>query len=702
MLRYVRILALLSVGSLSLPLFGGEAIESSLKKALFTLKQQQEEKTRSAVANLAEQVRSDMEPAKRLQASLMLAAHYWETNYRLSRYYLGIAEALRNPTSPELSAYDSEIEHMKVRFRQAALLDQGTKRELEVQLKAKPAEPIRLSLVEMLLATNDALGLNDDYLTTFKTYYSAYPRLIRKDRFIKRVVAIYQQKKDAPNYYKQLESLLDQYPVTDEAKWALEQLLEHSKGAEASLPRYAFTYGLLKKVYRNSSHDPAQQQRVLELMATPLRKQSDAPALALDAVETIRIYCHLQLFPEALAFAQTQLTKPETPVAKRQELQNWIAFIYSERGDHSAALVQYQSPIARPAGDLMFQESEAKSYMSSQNFAAAAQHYQALMHKKDGPRYRWYYFWNLMASGRTENAQTFASRQPDRMFNELEFKSDAALYWQAKAWLSAGKVEKAEPMLHRLFERPNPGYYGVLAKSALAEGLALASKQNQKLAEAAAGSGDAESQPVTEENLLAAKPMLAAYRAPGEGAEAAPLRERLDEFPLVKNVFEIAKTMEIDPFLVLSIVHSESAFNARALSAAGAQGLMQIMPYTAVRLARMLDDKEFRLDQLQSSDMNLVYGSLYLALLLNYYGGHAIPAVAAYNAGPNVVNKWLGECRNCPVDAFVEFIPYAETRNYVKKVMSTYTGYRLNETRSMPEFVHQNLPSDFSKQPSIF
>jgi soluble lytic murein transglycosylase len=121
---------------------------------------------------------------------------------------------------------------------------------------------------------------------------------------------------------------------------------------------------------------------------------------------------------------------------------------------------------------------------------------------------------------------------------------------------------------------------------------------------------------------------------------------------------------------------------------------MQLMPYTAVRMARQLGDKDFKLDQLQASDTNIVYGSLYLALLTHYYQGHPIPAIAAYNAGPLMVNKWLRECQGCPVDAFVEFIPYAETRNYVKKVMSAYSSYRQFET-SDTNLMLRELPSQF-------
>lgn len=672
---------------------GQEPFEQSLKKALVTLKQGQAEKTRTTLQALSEQVQSDLEPSKRLQAAIMLAAHYWESNQRLSRHYLGIAEALRNPLSPELKSYDADIEHMRVRFRQAAILDLDTKNELEGQLQSNPPEPLKLSLVEMLLETDDALNASADYLNTFRRYYTAYPRTVRKDRFLKRAAEVLRDKGAYPAYFQQLESLLDQYPVSEESKWALEQLLQQATKPIAPLPRYAFTFGLLKKVYRNSSHDAQQQKRVLELVSTPLRKKSDARPAQLSVSDTLRLHCFLGIYDEALSYAQNLLNRSDTPAPLKAELQNWIAFIYSERGDHSTALVQFQNPAARPKADILFQESEAKSYMSSQNFAAAANHYLDLAKRKNHPRYRWYYFWNLLASGKSANAASYISKQSDRLFNEREFREEAAAYWRGKALVSAGQIDKARGELKNLLERP--GYYGVLAKDAIAHGLALAAKNKGTEIAKLPLSGERETE--------APKAILASFKGPEKIDEGKDKdKDKADKIPYASYVHEIAKTMEVDPYLILSIIRSESAFNAKALSSAGAQGLMQIMPYTAVRLARVLEDKEFRLEQLQSGEMNLIYGSLYLAMLLNYYDGHAIPAVAAYNAGPLVVNKWLRECRNCPVDAFVEFIPYAETRNYVKKVMSSYTGYRLSETHSLPDFLHKELPTELPDQNRIF
>lgn len=661
-----------------------EDYEVTLKKALRTIKEEKQEKLRSTLANLADQVQSDIEPAKRMQAAVMLAAHYWETNYRLSRYYLGIAEALRDPTVPDTNRFEAEIEHLKIRFRHAALLDAETKKELEAQLLKNPEEPLRLSLVEMLLDTNDALKKDEDFLTTYRKYYLGYPRTVKKDRFLKKAAAIHVARKDDVKYFKTLEALTDQYPVTEEASWAVDTLMKHAGGAQK--PAYSFTYPLLKKIYRNSSHDKAQQDRVLGLLNTPLRKSDKMPAKKLDVIERVRMLGYLGIHEEALKLAQFEALRAETPAALKSELQAWVGYIYSEKGDHAAALAAFEKVPQETTRSSLFKEAQSKSLMNSQKFADAAKGYQNLLKRNpDNNRYRWYYFWNLLASGNLDEASRFMVSSQDKAFNEVDFRKDASLYWQARTLLGSGKLEEATEVLKPLLSRPTPSFYSMSAKAALTNAQAVIDKKRMR----ADNDGVAQVQ----------QPVMVAFRARNL---QEPEPERSDRIPYASYVHDLSKEMDIDPYLILSIMRSESNYNSRALSQAGAQGLMQIMPYTAVRLARLFEDQDFKLENLQSSDMNITYGSLYLSMLLHYYRGHEIPAVAAYNAGPTVVNKWLKECQSCPIDAFVEFIPYAETRNYVKKVMSTYTAFRLQETQSTPDYMQKELPSSLPETDHIF
>ncbi len=137
----------------------------------------------------------------------------------------------------------------------------------------------------------------------------------------------------------------------------------------------------------------------------------------------------------------------------------------------------------------------------------------------------------------------------------------------------------------------------------------------------------------------------------------------------------LSEKFGIDPFLVLAVVREESRFDEEARSSAGAMGLMQLMPGTAYRF-----DKKLRLGIKNSHDIldvknNLSVGALYLGNLVKEFGSYA-PAIASYNAGEEVVRKWLKTGRYKSADEFIEDIPYLETRNYVKRVLTTFIEYK--------------------------
>ena len=148
-------------------------------------------------------------------------------------------------------------------------------------------------------------------------------------------------------------------------------------------------------------------------------------------------------------------------------------------------------------------------------------------------------------------------------------------------------------------------------------------------------------------------------------------------FPvLYRNMIETnAQDNGIDPSWVYGILRQESAFMTDARSDVGALGLMQLMPRTGW-LAGLRIHLFVRSDSaILNVANNLRLGTSYLKTVLDDTGGHEVLATAAYNAGPNRIMQWLPQSGKLDADAWVDTIPYRETRNYVKNVMAFSTVY---------------------------
>jgi soluble lytic murein transglycosylase len=148
-------------------------------------------------------------------------------------------------------------------------------------------------------------------------------------------------------------------------------------------------------------------------------------------------------------------------------------------------------------------------------------------------------------------------------------------------------------------------------------------------------------------------------------------------FPVV----DLGATGAVERALALALVRQESAFNAGAISASGALGLMQLMPGTARDVAGRAG-VPFVQDKLtRDPAYNVTLGSRYFAEMLQRFSGSYELALAAYNAGPNSVARWLesiGDPRAGKIDMidWIEMIPFRETRNYVQRVMEGVGVYR--------------------------
>jgi len=151
--------------------------------------------------------------------------------------------------------------------------------------------------------------------------------------------------------------------------------------------------------------------------------------------------------------------------------------------------------------------------------------------------------------------------------------------------------------------------------------------------------------------------------------------------PYRELVFETAKLRGIAPSLIYGIARRESAFRPNARSSVGALGLMQIMPATARRESKRLGRQRPSQKEILETENNIFLGSSYLTRMLERFGGNQALATAAYNAGPNRVDRWIPKSDPVSSDLWVETLPYKETREYVKAVLtySTIFDWRLEQ-----------------------
>jgi len=153
-------------------------------------------------------------------------------------------------------------------------------------------------------------------------------------------------------------------------------------------------------------------------------------------------------------------------------------------------------------------------------------------------------------------------------------------------------------------------------------------------------------------------------------------KESLEQlFPMAYYGHVLKYSKNLNPLIIQSLIRQESAFNPKAISRVGARGLMQLMPKTAKSLG-----KNIKISQLKLPKKNIELGVKYLKDLMKRFDGNLIYSLAAYNAGPTSVNRWIKndfkESLDNPLFT-VELIPYAETNQYVKLILRNLFYYEM-------------------------
>lgn len=279
------------------------------------------------------------------------------------------------------------------------------------------------------------------------------------------------------------------------------------------------------------------------------------------------------------------------------------------------------------------------------------------------------------------------------------------IYWQGRA-LAAQATPAALAEARALFIKiaGQPSFYGILADEELGRPLSLPPQalpplpEEQVNAEANAGLQralalfrlDLRGEGVREwswslrgmnDRQLLAAADLARRNAVWDRAIASAERTRGEHdfglrylAPFRDVVAPEAEAQRLDPAWVYGLMRQESRFVVSANSAVGARGLMQVMPATAKWVAKKIKLVDFRPHRAAEMDINVRLGTSYLKMVLDALDDQPVLASAAYNAGPGRARRWRGE-EALEGAIYAETIPFAETRDYVKKVMSNTLYY---------------------------
>ena len=167
--------------------------------------------------------------------------------------------------------------------------------------------------------------------------------------------------------------------------------------------------------------------------------------------------------------------------------------------------------------------------------------------------------------------------------------------------------------------------------------------------------------------------------------EDAATKEQLELLyprPWSATVSKYAAEYRLPEYLLYALIRSESFFQPRIVSGAGAVGLTQLMPATAADIAKKLKVADY---SLTDPEINIRFGAYYLAEMIRRSDNRIMPACFAYNAGISRVRGWQKKARGLPDDLFLESLEYAETRDYGRKLLSAATVYGVLYYSEKPE-----------------
>lgn len=178
------------------------------------------------------------------------------------------------------------------------------------------------------------------------------------------------------------------------------------------------------------------------------------------------------------------------------------------------------------------------------------------------------------------------------------------------------------------------------------------------------------------DNEQPSRAIALAWKAVGKGARTADVYRLIYPVLYRDQLVAEARRNRVDPALVAALIRQESSFTPRAVSRAGARGLMQVMPTVGRSIARARGYPVWDQALLLEPDVSLELGTSHLADALRQYPD-LTRALAAYNAGGSRVTRWNRKAGVSDPEIFAERIPFDETRDYVRIVQRNVEMYRV-------------------------
>jgi soluble lytic murein transglycosylase len=321
-----------------------------------------------------------------------------------------------------------------------------------------------------------------------------------------------------------------------------------------------------------------------------------------------------------------------------------------------------------------------------------------------------------------KNLLNWTSRLPETLAN-----NEAWQYWQARALAKLNRHQESQSILNKVAQTRS--YYGFLASQQLHKPYYFAhqkfaldanhlvtiarKKAIQRAKEFYSLGREAKAktewifstQRMNDKERHAAAALAIHWNLPNWSILALSKANNKNDlelrFPLVyyQSILKQAKQHQLDPAWIYAVTRQESAFIQNARSSAGALGLMQLMPGTAQLVAKKHQVHLGNHTAILEPHTNIQLGTQYLRMMLDTYENHPILATAAYNAGPGRVKKWLPNT-GMSADSWIETIPFKETREYVKNVL-TYTiiyqqllGHKTQKPQPLPEIPANTVSSN--------